>query len=283
MKQFLSKKPVALTLEALRLYQLGGGAQTAAALAYYLVMTLFPLLLCVNYFIGLFHINLSELLLSLNQFLPPQVLEVLQEYLEYASTHRSLVTLGLALSTIVFSASAALRTLFYSMDHLFAHTPKNSFLRMGLSVFLSVLFLLTIYLSIVVIFTGNWFFTMLQAHLPELLLDFIPLEALASFWRWVRYLLLFCFVLLLLLCIYSVGTPKGRANKRTVRLSSLLTAGAMVISSLVFSAFIGASSQYSLLYGSLTSLIIMLVWLFFCGNILVLGAVCVRLGAKTSA
>ena len=33
------------------------------------------------------------------------------------------------------------------------------------------------------------------------------------------------------------------------------------------------SVRYSLVYGSLASLIILLVWLYFCGNILLLGAV----------
>ena len=40
----------------------------------------------------------------------------------------------------------------------------------------------------------------------------------------------------------------------------------------MFSWFIGMSSRYALVYGSLASLIILLVWLYLCGNILLLGA-----------
>ena len=47
----------------------------------------------------------------------------------------------------------------------------------------------------------------------------------------------------------------------------------MVACSVLFSWFIDMSSRYSLVYGSLASLIILLVWLYFCGNILVIGAV----------
>ena len=43
--------------------------------------------------------------------------------------------------------------------------------------------------------------------------------------------------------------------------------------SILFSWFIGMSSRYSLVYGSLASLIILLAWLYFCGNILLMGAV----------
>ena len=45
---------------------------------------------------------------------------------------------------------------------------------------------------------------------------------------------------------------------------------------MLFSWFIGMSSRYSLVYGSLASLIILLVWLYFCGNILLVGAVAGR-------
>ena len=40
---------------------------------------------------------------------------------------------------------------------------------------------------------------------------------------------------------------------------------------MLFSWFIGMSSRYALVYGSLASLMILLVWLYFCGNLLLLG------------
>lgn len=59
-------------------------------------------------------------------------------------------------------------------------------------------------------------------------------------------------------------------------LSSLGAALAIVAASVLFSWFIGMSSRYALVYGSLASLIILLAWLYLCGNILLLGAVAGR-------
>ena len=50
-----------------------------------------------------------------------------------------------------------------------------------------------------------------------------------------------------------------------------MSATALVACSVLFSWFIGMSSRYSLVYGSLASIIIMLVWLYLCGNILIIG------------
>ena len=54
---------------------------------------------------------------------------------------------------------------------------------------------------------------------------------------------------------------------------AFLPAGALVAATALFSWFIGLSSRYSLVYGSLASVIILLVWLYLCGNILILGNV----------
>ncbi|MBM6974915.1 YihY/virulence factor BrkB family protein, partial [Intestinimonas butyriciproducens] len=52
-----------------------------------------------------------------------------------------------------------------------------------------------------------------------------------------------------------------------------LASVALVAASMLFSWFIGLSSRYSLVYGSLASVIILLVWLYLCGNIFILGNV----------
>lgn len=275
-KRLLSLPPLAFALETAETYNRLGVARSAAALSYFLILTLFPLLVCVNYIIGLFHMDLEQLLLTLEQLLPGDVLQVTGDYLTYVAGIQSPALLWASLFTILVSASAGLRTLFHTMDDLFQAPPRPPLRRTVASVVLSALFLVTVYLSVVVIFTGDWFFGLLQQNLPHRLMDLLPLDALAGLWRWMRYLLLFCFVLLLVLLVYLAGIPRHCLPRKTVRLAALLTALAMVACSVLFSWFITMSSRYALVYGSLASLIVLLVWLYFCGNILLLGAVVSR-------
>lgn len=271
MKKLFSLPPVSFVVETANVYLGVGAPRSAAALSYFLILTLFPLLVCVNYFIGLFHLDLENLLQSLDQILPSDVLAVLTDYLGYAADSQSRPLLLASLFTILVSASAGLRTLLATMDSLHGTKKVSAFRRVLASVLLSALFLMTIYLSVVVIFTGEWFFWLLEKRLPRHLAAMVP--PLSGLWRWMRYLLLFCFVLLLVLMVYRAGTPRHVMGKRVLLLSSLLTAAAIAAASVVFSWFIGMSSRYALVYGSLASLIILLVWLYLCGNILLLGAV----------
>ena len=96
----------------------------------------------------------------------------------------------------------------------------------------------------------------------------VDLAALGRLWAWLRYLLLFCFVLLLVLMVYRAGAPRGACRSGAVLLSSLGAALSIVGASVLFSWFIGLSSRYALVYGSLASLIVLLVWLYLCSAIL---------------
>ncbi|MDD7340404.1 MAG: YhjD/YihY/BrkB family envelope integrity protein, partial [Firmicutes bacterium] len=187
MKRLTKLWPVRLGMDVLDTYSRCSIAQSAAALAYFLILTLVPLLMCVNYFIGLFHLDLEQMLLGLRQVFPQEGLQVILDYLSYAAENRSPAVLAAALSTIVISASAGLRTLLHTMDRLYHREPGRGVRRMAVSVVLSLLLLLTIYLSILVIFTGDWFFQLLEEHLPGQVKALILLPALSQLWLWLRY------------------------------------------------------------------------------------------------
>ena len=277
---FFQLPPVLFVRDMVQAYGRLGVSRAAAALAYFLILTLFPLLVCVNFFIGLLELDPEAVFSALDPLLPRESLSIILDYLTYVSgipQSQSTPLLLASLFTILLSASAGLRTLLKTMDELYQVRHVSSLRRVAVSVILSLLFLLTIYLSIVVIFTGDWFFQVLEERLPPPLAELIPLRLLSQLWGWLRYLLLFFCVLLLVLAVYRMGTPPPlRREKKVLRLTALLSAGALVACSVLFSWFIGMSSRYSLVYGSLASLIILLVWLYFCGNILLVGAVAGR-------
>ena len=274
--KFLSLSPISFLWETARLCGRLGVSRSAAALSYFLILTLFPLLVCVNALLGLYHGDLVEVLLSLDQLLPPEVLAVLGDYLGYVVRVQSPALVAASLFTILLSASAGLRTLLLTMDGLYQVENLHSLRRAAVSVLLSALFLITVYLSIAVILTGDWFFHLLESRLPDSLSRLLPLDALGGLWIWLRYLLLFCVVSLLVLMVYRAGTPPGAVRRGVVLLSALGASLTIVAASALFSWFIGFSSRYALVYGSLASLIVLLVWLYLCSAILLVGAVAGR-------
>ncbi len=156
---------------------------------------------------------------ALDPLLPRESLSIILDYLTYVSgisQSQSTPLLLASLFTILLSASAGLRTLLKTMDELYQIRHVSSLRRVAVSVILSLLFLLTIYLSIVVIFTGDWFFQVLEERLPPPLADLIPLRLLSQLWGWLRYLLLF----LLRPAAGAGGVPHGHAARSAGRKGS---------------------------------------------------------------
>ena len=133
------------------------------------------------------------------------------------------------------------------------------------SILFALLLLVTIYLSIVVVVTGNWFF-----HLVEQLFHLENFAERFNTWQWLKYLILLGLVFLFILLLYKFTAPLDKPRPPVV-IGAFAAAVALAVASVIFSWFMSRSTNYSLVYGSLASMIILLVWLYLCGNILILG------------
>ena len=79
-------------------------------------------------------------------------------------------------------------------------------------------------------------------------------------------------VFLFILLLYRFAAPLDKPSPPVVP-GALAASAALAAASAIFSLLMGNSARYSLVYGSLASVIIMLVWLYLCGNILIMGNV----------
>lgn len=244
-------------------------SRSAAELAYFLILSFFPALICINAVIGTLNLDVVSLLEEAAVIIPEAALAVLTEYVRYITTNQSHALLVGGIIMMLFSASAAMRSLMNVMDDIYERRAYSGLWQIVASVVFSVLFLLTIYLSLVVVLTGNWFFHLLEEFIhrfPRLAHVKLPWE-----WQWMRFLILFCLVMAVVMLVYRATAPRGRPRP-PILTGAFLASGALVLASILFSYFIGLSSRYSLIYGSLGSVVILLVWLYLCGNIIILGS-----------
>ena len=264
MKKLLDWAPVRFGLEVARLYFGRHVSRSAAALAYFLLLSFFPLLICVNAFIGLLRLDVGAVLDAAAAILPRETLGILADYMGYITTNQSPALLLAGAGMTLVSASAAFRVLMHAMEELYGRRGRRGVRRLAASAAFPVLLLLTVYLAAAVLLTGEWLFTWLARKLR------LPPELLPWQWQWFRFLLLFLLVFLFVLLAYRMAAPGGVPRPPVVA-GALLAAAALVAATALFSRLIGLSARYSLVYGSLASVVILLVWLYLCGNILLLG------------
>ena len=264
MKRLWESNPVRFLREIVELYFSARVSRSAAELAYFLILTFFPILICVNAFVGALDLDISAVLAQVERFLPGGVAAILADYVGYITANQTTGMLLTGLFMTLVSASAAVRALMKIMDDIYGKPNYPGPWSVVVSVGFSLLLLITMYLSIVVLLTGNWFL--------QLLGRFLPIRAALWDWQWLRFVILFALVLVFILLLYRVSAPIGRPRP-PVLTGAVLAAVTLAGASVLFSWFIGMSSRYSMVYGSLASVIILLIWLYLCGNILILGNV----------
>lgn len=265
MKKLWSIPPVLFLRQSILLYFSRRVPQAAACLAYFMLLTVFPVLICVSYLLGLVNIDVVSLMDQLQNILPEAALDVLAGYLRYISFHQ---TPGLFLAGLAgcwFSAAAAFRTITRVIVDMYDDVSQSMVRGLVSSILFPIGLLVTIAVSVIVVVTGQRTLATVAARFPFL-------GYLVNLWSWTRYVLLFAVFFLFLLAVLNMAAPMG-TPRFPVLLSSLVSSLSLVVSSGIFSWFIGLSSRYSLVYGSLVSLIILLIWLYLCGQILFLGIV----------
>jgi YihY family inner membrane protein len=247
-------------------------SRSAAELAYFLMLSLFPTLICLNALLGRFLPDSEETLAFIESIVPAEAVRVISDYLGYVarSNNRAMFTAGLIL--MATSSSAAFRSINSAMGDIHGSSRYSGGLALVMSFLFSVVFLVTIYFAAAVVVSGNWFLGFLERH--------AGLVNTSGIWMWLRFPLLFVILVVIVYGLYRLTAPRDSGIDH---FPGAVTASAVLaVVSIVFSLFIGMSARYPLVYGSLASIIIMMVWLYTCGNIILLGnvfnVVCDELG-----
>lgn len=206
MERFFERRPVRFVLDIARVFLNRRGSRSAAELAYFLVLSLFPLLIMLNAVVGMLHLNVTEVIAALDDFIPAQAAAVVADYVTYISGNQSRGLFWAGLVMTLTSSSAAFRALLNVTADIYRKPAFPGFRAVVASVVFSLAFLAIMYVSIIVLLTGNWFFSLLKR--------FLHIAPLPGSWSWMRYWLLFGLVFLFLALFYRATALRERPGPR---------------------------------------------------------------------
>jgi membrane protein len=236
--------------------------QRAAGVAYYAILSIFPLLLGLIAVFGFFlpSINLQGQLLTFVGKNLPGVTEILKQNIVSIVRLRSV--LGV-LSIVIFfwSGSTMFSAISLAVNRAWDIRRHRPFLvrkasELGMAISTGILFLLSLGASAVISIMRGVF------HLPVAQMIVIDIGS-----RLVAFLLMLTVFLLLYKLI-----PNTRTQWRHAWTGALLTAILFEIARTLFIFYLENYADYQLIYGSITSLIALLVWIYYSAFILIMGA-----------
>ncbi len=236
-------------------------ARASAALSYFLMLTIFPMLICLYEMLGNMFPTAEAIISFTKGFLPENAVETIVEYLGYVTQNHNKTMLLMAIITMATSSAAAFRTIDSIMGEIRGSRRFAGPFAVVFSFIFSLVFLAAVYFAVIVMVTGNWFLNFITEH--------VSFISISSSWRWGRFILLFLLLFVIIIGIYRITAPKGKNIHLFT--GAALASVSLVGISMLFSYFIGMSVKYSLIYGSLASVMILMFWLYICGNIVIIG------------
>lgn len=234
----------------------------AAAFSYYVTLSFFPFIILVSIMIAPLHVNLEGLTEVIGRIIPGSIMEIVSSHLEYVSMGGSDLMLWSAIVVLCTTASAAFRVLMDVMSDIQGKSRYSGLLGFLLSFVLALAVLIFIYLACLMVVTGRWVMNLLEEH--------FRIMFFTELWMWLRYLILLPIMFIFVQSIYIVTLPKG-THKFSRTSGAIIATVVMMLVSMVFSWLMSMTNRYTLVYGSLASVAILMIWLYFCGIILIMG------------
>ena len=242
--------------------------RSAAALSYFLIMTLFPMLICVQWILSVLGEDIVLFLEEFSELIPSGVLAIIEDYLSYSGSQSGgLLIIGIF--TAVYTGAAAFRTLSDTLREIFESRGGSDTARFIFSFVYAVAFLLAVYVLAITVIAGRWLITFLEPFFA--MIDFINLLDLANLWNWFRFVILNIISAGMLYTVYYCNAWRS-PYKMKILPGAVFGSLVFTVVSGFFSWFISSSVKYSAIYGSLASVIILMLWLYILANIILLGA-----------
>jgi len=236
--------------------------RASAALSYYLTMSIFPLIICLYGLLDENYDRAIRVLGFLEQFLSAETVRLMRGFLLHVSISRGGTILLAGLTVLLTTASAAVRTLQSTIGEMQGGQRFQGLMGFLFSILFSLVFLAAMYFAVVVLLTGR--------DVLELIHGYLPVVDVRNSWQWLRFVLLAGSEFAILWGVYEVS--KRRSDRYRTLCGALFATVATVVMSFVFSVFIAASARYPLVYGSLASMILLMLWLYMSCQIIFVGA-----------
>lgn len=269
-KKLSAKSLFGLVKESFREWQTDGALDLGAALAYYAIFSLAPLLLVVIGVAGLVwgrEAVQGQLVSQLQGLVGEQGGQAIQTMIANAGKHGSgVIATIVGVVTILFGATGVFVQLQTSLDRIWNVEPKpgggiwgfvkTRILSLGMVLGIGFLLLVSLVVTTAVSAIGTWATNLLPG--AKVLLE------------GTTFVLSFALITLLFAMIFKV-LPDARIGWRDVWIGAAATALLFTLGKFLIGLYLAKSSVAST-YGAAGSLVIVLLWIYYSSQILFLGA-----------
>lgn len=239
----------------------------AAQAAYFFVLSLIPILLLLMAMVQYTPVTMLDVQRALTEVFPSSVAPLIRSLVAQAYAQSGSM-ISLSIIVVLWSAGKGVLSVTSGLNCIYENEETRNYIYLRFrATFYTVIFILAIMLSLLLSVFGNSISIIVNEYVPLFrhVMDFIieirtvvTFVVLTAFWDVVYRFL-----------------PNRSSHLKTIWRRQLpgavFTACAWQLISFVFSVYLNIFTGFSSMYGSMTTLILIMLWLYMCMYVILLG------------
>lgn len=234
----------------------------AAQLAYYFLLSIFPLLIFVITLLPFLPVNQADIMDILHTYAPAESAKLLEASLKEIMSNQNGGLLSFGILATIWSASNGTNAIMRALNHAYDIEETRSFIKVrGLALILTIGLIVVVVVSLLLPVFGK--------YILNIVFDFLGFEPsfVYDLLRWGISIAVITFVFLI---IYWVG-PNLKMKFMNALPGAIFASVGWAGSSLAFSFYVSRFANYSSTYGSLGGLIVLMLWFYLTGLVIIIG------------
>lgn len=239
----------------------------AAQAAYFFVLSLIPIILLLLTMVQFTPVTRQDVVKAVTQVFPRTVEGLISSIVNQVYQQSGSV-IPITILVALWSAGKGVLSMSSGLNLIYDNTETRNYfyLRIRAS-FYTVIFVLAIVLSLTLSVFGNSISILVYKHVPVLttVMDFIIR---------IRTLLTLVVLTLFWALVYKYLPNRTNLSKTTMKQQlpgAVFTSFGWLLISFVFSIYLNIFTGFSSMYGSLTTIILIMLWLYVCMYVILLG------------
>lgn len=234
-----------------------------AQCAYYLILSFIPFLMLLLTLIQYTSIEKDTLFWVISSVIPANMNELILGIIQEVYS-KSFGTISLAAIFALWSAGRGLYALIKGLNAVYVQEESTYIYLKLKSIINTIIFLIISVLALVLLVFGKSIVSVVQEK-------FNILDNISNFSFVLTEILLILVTFLVFLCIYKF-IPKHKVTFRSQVPGAIFSALGLNLISFVFSRYLDIFRGFSVMYGSLTTIMLVMMWTYACIYTLFIGA-----------
>lgn len=237
----------------------------SAQTAFFIFLSLIPLIVLFFSLAQGLGATTDHLASAANKFTPDAISSFFETYIDEILTPEKKSLTIISSFVLLWSASRGIFSIIGGLNSVYEIKEERNYLSLRLMAMLyTITFLVMLIIALVLFVFGSAICDILYSLFPNI-------RSLVYLFSSLRFIIGFLILTLFFSLLYKSLPSKPLRFTEQIP-GALITSAGWVSFSLIFSVFIENFSNYSNLYGSLTAIIVLLLWLYNCMYIMFAGA-----------